>query len=90
MASSKAKKPVKKTVASKKTSTGKSKAKTSELKSFRLAKESNFFRFKISIQTVYWTILVVVIIVLQLLIINAQFEVANTNDELTRQLESRN
>lgn len=83
-----AKKPAKKT-SSKKPTARHASTKASELKSFRVAKEKNFFSFKISIQTVYWTILVLVIIVLQLLIINAQLSVANTNDELSRQLQSR-
>lgn len=63
--------------ASVKKSTSK-KATTSELRSFRVAKnQPPFTSFKITKQTVYWIILVSFIIFAQLWIIKLQIDVAN-------------
>jgi len=73
--------------ASKKTAPKKASAKKSaELKSFKLAKGESFFEFKISRQTVYWTILIAFIIVMQLWILKVQLEVMNATDALNQQL----
>lgn len=79
-----AKKPAKKVArkTTKRTSSPKSRKKTAELKSFRPYSESNFLQFKISRQTVYWTILVAFIIFVQLLILKTQFEVIEATDAL--------
>jgi hypothetical protein len=84
------KKPMKKTVAANAKKTVKSSAasKQAALKSFRPVHERNFFTFKISLQTVYWTILIVVIIALQLMIINAQLQAAESTNQLYNQLQN--
>jgi len=85
--SAKANATTKKPVARKK-STSKAAAAVAHT-SFRVAPTQDFFTFKISRQTVYWTILVVVIIIFQLLILKAQYEVVQANDDLLRQTELR-
>lgn len=72
---SKAKAPVRKRSTSKK---------AAEMKSFRLYKESpqDFRSFKVTRQTVYWSILLTVIIVTQLWILKIQMEIAELTNSL--------
>lgn len=69
------KKPVskKKTVVSKKVT----------LKSFKLAPDTPFFTVKITKQTIYWSILLIVILVTQLWILNVQLDVIQSLDTLS-------
>ena len=56
--------------------------------SFRLTRASQpFFSFKITVQTVYWTILIAVIIFLQLWILQSQLEATAATDELIRSVQ---
>jgi len=92
MATKAKKTPVKKSTKATKVVTRSKKKPSSHsaaLKSFRPSKEPDFFSFKISMQTVYWTILVVVVIVLQLLIINAQLEAANSTSQLYNTIQNK-
>lgn len=78
------KKPVKKATkapAKKRTSSAATK-KSAELKSFKVYRDNNFLQFKISRQTVYWTILVSFIILMQLWILKTQFEVMQATDAI--------
>lgn len=56
--------------------------------SFRPTKNNPpFFTFKITIQTIYWTILVAVIIFLQLMIIKEQIKAAEATQQATRVMQ---
>ncbi len=72
------KKPAKTSVASKTTRSRKtSVSKTPQMRSFRISKEdSAFTTFKITRQTIYWTILICFIIFVQLWILKLQIEVS--------------
>lgn len=79
-------KTTKKPAPRKKATTKKASAKKSaELKSFKLAKGQSFFEFRISRQTIYWTILVAFIIIMQLWILKVQLDVMNATDALNQQ-----
>jgi hypothetical protein len=80
------KKPIKKKTAVKRTSASK-KAKNAALKSFRVYPDTKFLEFKISRQTVYWTILVSFIILMQLWILKTQFEVIQVTDSINALIE---
>lgn len=56
--------------------------------SFRPTKNNPpFFTFKITIQTIYWTILVALIIFLQLMIIKEQLKAAEATQEANQTIE---
>lgn len=92
-----AKKPAKKTVkkvvskaktpARKRSVTQRSSAKkAAEMQSFRLYKDTqDFGSFRITRQTVYWSILLAVIIVTQLWILKIQMEIAELTNSLLMQ-----
>lgn len=77
---SKAKAPVRK----RSVATRASSKKATEMQSFRLYKESpqDFRSFKVTRQTVYWSILLAVIIVTQLWILKIQMEIAELTNSL--------
>lgn len=52
------------------------------LQSFKIASDSPFFTVKITKQTVYWSILLIVILVTQLWILNVQLDVIQSLDAL--------
>lgn len=57
--------------------------KTAELRSFRVSPdEKPFYSFKITKQTIYWIILVAVIVITQLWILKLQLDVVNITDAL--------
>lgn len=64
------------------------KKKAEKLRSFRMYRDSNFFEFKISRQTVYWTALVSFIILMQLWILKVQFEVIQATDYINMLISS--
>lgn len=72
------KKPVKKVVARKAAVTKKTSVKKApQMKSFRISKEdASFTTFKITRQTIYWTVLICFIIFVQLWILKLQIEVS--------------
>lgn len=71
----------------KKTSKKKAAAKVDESQSFRIVPETKpFLSFKITRQTVYWIILVMVIVALQLWIVKMQLDIANVIDALQAEL----
>lgn len=88
-----AKKPVKKATTPRKKTTKKSAAAEPSYlikDSFRIAKDQRpFLSFKITIQTVYWTLLVAVIIFLQLWILQAQYRAAETTHAVSRSFDMR-
>lgn len=77
------KKPVKKTTTSKSvkratTTTTRSK-KAPEMKSFQVYKDPKpFSRFQVTRQTVYWTILITVVVILQLWVLKVQLDVSQS------------
>lgn len=81
--------PVKKTVTKKSASKTKVKsAKTPRYRSFKLSSEREPFNsFKITEQTVYWIIIVALLIFFQLWILKLQVEVTQILDEQRTQLE---
>jgi hypothetical protein len=74
----KTKAPVKKSVVSKK----KTAKKVAALRSFTVVSDSPFFSTKITKQTIYWSILLIVILVTQLWILNVQLDVIQSLDAL--------
>ena len=83
------KKPTKKPV-SKGTKKVASKA-TGHYKTLHVARPKQpFMSFKITKQTLYWTILVAFVIVMQLWILAAQYDVVQTTDELQQQINTIN
>lgn len=80
-----AKKPATKKPAAKKT-TAKKVEKQPEIKSFRLTKEDKFFTTRVTLQTVYWSILSIVILVLVLWILNVQLETIELLDSINASL----
>ncbi len=72
----------KRSVASKSTANKTSSKKSAQAKSFKLSKNvPSFTTFKITEQTVYWIIIIAVIIFFQLWIISLQIEISNLLDE---------
>jgi len=69
-------------VAPKKPGVKKSSAKApAQMRSFRVAKDPvPFLNFKITLQTIYWTILVLFIIVVQLWIIKTQLDIVTLTE----------
>ena len=66
-----------------KTTTRASKAKAPTVKSFRISPSPQpFFTFRITKQTVYWILLLLVIVALQLWIIKLQLDIAVLSDSL--------
>ena len=63
-------------------------AKSTTMKSFRMYPNNNFLEFKISRQTVYWTILVGFIILMQLWILKTQLEVIQVTDSINAIINS--
>jgi hypothetical protein len=59
-------------------------------KTLQLADNKSFFTFKITKQTVYWTILVAFIIFMQLWILKVQLDVVQATDNLDQQINSNN
>ena len=81
-AATKATVAAKKPVARKKTPS-KAVAAKAEMKSFKVYRDGNSFKqFKISRQTVYWVILLLVIISLQLWVISMQLQIADQTNVL--------
>ena len=76
--------PARKTPTRKKPSARKSTAKkVEEMRSFRLYKtQADFVSFRITRQTVYWSILLAVIVFTQLWILNIQMEIADLTNAL--------
>ncbi|HJM04111.1 MAG TPA: hypothetical protein QF549_00545 [Candidatus Saccharimonadaceae bacterium] len=76
--------PARKTPTRKKPSARKSTAKkVEEMRSFRLYKnQTDFVSFRITRQTVYWSILLAVIVFTQLWILNIQMEIADLTNAL--------
>jgi hypothetical protein len=67
---------IKKKITKKKTAP--KKTKVVALKSFKLAKEpAPFMSFKITDQTVYWSILLILILILALWVLNIQINISN-------------
>lgn len=59
--------------------------------SFRIVKDRPpFMTFKITVQTVYWTLLVAVIIFLQLWILQAQYKAVQSTEIVSRSIDSYN
>ena len=80
------KKPVAKKPVTKKKVTAK-KQSVKALQSFKVSQpQQPFFEFKISRQTIYWTILVAFIIVMQLWILKVQLDVMQVTDTLNQQI----
>ncbi len=78
VAAAPAKKP-----ASKKTSTTKA-APAPRTESFRLSRESqSFISSRITLQTVYWSILAIVILIVGLFILNVQLDILETLDGIS-------
>jgi len=76
-------KTVAKTAPKAKTTTRASKAKAPAVQSFRISpSQQPFFTFKITKQTVYWILLLLVIVALQLWIIKLQLDIAVLSDSL--------
>ena len=77
-----------KAAAKKTSSKGKATVKQAELRSFRIAKDTQpFTSFQITRQTIYWIILVSFIIFVQLWILKLQIEVAMLLDAQQVQIE---
>jgi hypothetical protein len=58
-----------------------SKSKAAQVKSFHVApNQPNFMTVQLTRQTVYWSILLIFIIIMQLLILNAQFSAINATN----------
>ena len=77
-----------KATAKKTSSKGKATVKQAELRSFRIAKDTQpFTSFQITRQTIYWIILVSFIIFVQLWILKLQIEVAMLLDAQQVQIE---
>tara|TARA_B100001105_G_scaffold255129_1_gene253085 strand:+ start:458 stop:739 length:282 start_codon:yes stop_codon:yes gene_type:complete len=76
--------PARKTPTRKKPTARKSAAKKAEeMRSFRLYKnQTDFVSFRITRQTVYWSILLAVIVFTQLWILNIQMEIADLTNAL--------
>ena len=76
---------VAKAPAKKRTTSKATRAKKQEMQSFKVYKESpnEFKTFKITRQTVYWTILLAFIMVTQLWILKIQLEIAEITNALT-------
>lgn len=76
--------PARKTPTRKKPAARKSGAKKAEeMRSFRLYKnQTDFVSFRITRQTVYWSILLAVIVFTQLWILNIQMEIADLTNAL--------
>ncbi len=80
------KKPVKKV--SKKPTKKAAQRSTREYKTLHVSKAKQpFLSFKFTRQTLYWTILVAFVIVMQLWILKAQNDVVQTTDQLQLQLQ---
>lgn len=81
-----AKKSVKKTIKKAPTHKRTTAKKTSEMKSFRLYKDTEeFTTFRVTRQTVYWSILLLVVIITQLWILKIQMEIAELTNTLLMQ-----
>jgi hypothetical protein len=52
-------------------------------KSFKLGKNPPFFRMQVTKQTVYWSILLIFILIMQLWILNTQLDVIQSLNNLT-------
>lgn len=60
------------------------KAKVAPLRSFKVSKETSpFMTFKITDQTVYWSILLILILILALWILNIQINISNLLNTVT-------
>lgn len=85
-AKSTAKKPAAKKTASKKASAHATKAaskKPEHTQSLRLTKESqSFISSRITLQTVYWSILAIFILVIGVYILNVQLDILNTLEQI--------
>lgn len=51
--------------------------------SFRLNKDINFMSFRVTKQTIYWSILIIFILIMQLWILNTQLDVLQIVESLT-------
>jgi len=59
-------------------------AKPAPMESFKVSRdEPPFFTLRITKQTVYWSILLIIILVAQLMVLNAQLDVIQTLDSIT-------
>lgn len=76
-----AKAPAKKATAKKSPST---KAKPQVVQSFRVSRETeNFISSRITMQTIYWAVFAITILVVGVLILNAQLEIIDTLNQLS-------
>jgi hypothetical protein len=53
-------------------------------KSFKLGKDGNFFKMRITKQTIYWSILLAVILFVQIVVLTTQLNVLEILDILSR------
>lgn len=81
--------PIKKKVATKKTSTRKRQPKKQTLlgpsphyTSFKINRDIKFMNIRITKQTIYWSILLIFILVMQIWILNTQLDVLQTFNTL--------
>lgn len=77
------KKPVTKKTAVKKTAAKKASTKQPEMKSFKVSPQTGpFLTSRITIQTVYWSILLIFIMIMQLWILNIQLDIIEITDSI--------